>query len=217
MNGERTVVEEIGGTMDELQIVEETEAGFLAFQINADHGSRRLAKLALRQFVVRIILQTYIVYILNLRQGAQFFGKFQGIAALNTIACIECFESDGLHIGNLWSHIGAEVEEHFSIETLGEIAVIRSSVVDDQTAERSCTTTYIFRAGNHLNIYSQTLSRELCERNHGRIHHQRNILLVSHFRNGFQIGNLQLWVGQDFQEYATGVIVDGLTYLLDIG
>ena len=91
MDGERTVVEEIGGTMDELQIVEETEAGFLAFQINADHGSCRLAKLALRQFVVRIILQTYIVYILNLRQGAQFFGKFQGIAALNTIACIECF------------------------------------------------------------------------------------------------------------------------------
>ena len=85
---------------------------------------RRLAKLALRQFVVRIILQTYIVYILNLRQGAQFFGKFQGIAALNTIARIERFESDGLHISYLSSDIGAKFEEHFSIETLGEIAVI---------------------------------------------------------------------------------------------
>ncbi len=75
------------------------------------------------QLVVWIILQTHIVYMLNLRQGAQLLGKLQGIAALHTIARIERFESDGLHISYLWSHVGTEVEEHFSIETLGEIAV----------------------------------------------------------------------------------------------
>ena len=40
---------------------------------------------------------------------------------------------------------------------------------------------------------------------------------MSHFRDGFQIGNLQLWVGQDFQEDAAGVIIDGFTHLLYIG
>ena len=167
--------------------------------------------------MIRIILQTNIVYIFYLRQRAQLLGKLQGIAALHTIASIERFKSDGLHISYLWSHIGSEIEEHFSIETFGEIAVVRSIVVDNQTAERSSTATYIFRTGNHLNIYSQTLSRELCERNHGRIHYQRNILFVSHFRNGFQIGNLQLWVGQDFEEDAAGVIINGFAHGFDIG
>lgn len=62
MNGERTVVEEVGGAMDELQIVQKTEAGFLVLQVDADHGSRSFSKLALRQLVIRIILQTNIVY-----------------------------------------------------------------------------------------------------------------------------------------------------------
>ena len=62
MDGERTVVEEVGGAMDELQIVQKTEAGFLALQVDANHGSRSFSKLALRQLVIRIIFQTNIVY-----------------------------------------------------------------------------------------------------------------------------------------------------------
>ena len=80
MDGERTVVEEVGGAMDELQIVQKTEAGFLALQVDADHGSRSFSKLALCQLVIRIILQTNIVYIFYLRQIAQLLGKLQGIA-----------------------------------------------------------------------------------------------------------------------------------------
>ena len=217
MDGERTVVEEVGGAMDELQIVQKTEAGFLALQVDANHGSRSFSKLALRQLVIRIILQTNIVYIFYLRQRAQLLGKLQGIAALHTIASIECFKSDGLHISHLWGHIGSEIEEHFSIKTLGEIAVVRSTVVDNQTAERSSTAAYIFRAGNYLNIYSQTLSRKLCERNHGRIHHQRYIFFMCHFRDGFQVSNLQLWVGQNFEKYAAGVIINGFAHGFDIG
>ncbi len=40
---------------------------------------------------------------------------------------------------------------------------------------------------------------------------------MSHLRDGLQVGNLQLRVGQDFQEHAAGVIINGLAYRFDIG
>ena len=49
--------------------------GNVTFQVDADHGSRCFSKLALRQLVIRIILQTNIVYIFYLRQRAQLLGK----------------------------------------------------------------------------------------------------------------------------------------------
>ena len=40
---------------------------------------------------------------------------------------------------------------------------------------------------------------------------------MCYFRDGFQIGNLQLWVGQDFEKYAAGVIINGFAHGFDIG
>lgn len=40
---------------------------------------------------------------------------------------------------------------------------------------------------------------------------------MCHFRDGFQVSNLQLWVGQDFEKYAAGVIINGFAHGFDIG
>ncbi len=61
MDGQRSVVEEIGGTVDELQMINHTEAGLLRLQVDAHHGTRRGTELPLCQLVERIILQAYLV------------------------------------------------------------------------------------------------------------------------------------------------------------
>ena len=217
MDGKRTVVEEIGGTMNQLQMVQETETRLLVLQIDADHRSGSLAKLLLCQLMEWIILQAHIVHTLDLRERLKLPCQLQRIAALHAITRIERLQSDGLHISHLRSHVGTKVEKHLTIKSLGKIAMIWCTVIDDHTAKRCGTATDILGTGYHLDIHAQILSRELGERNDGSISHQGHILLVSHLRKRLQVGHLQLRIGNDFQEHATGILINCLAYLFYIG
>ena len=74
MDGQRAVVEEIGGTVDKLQMVDHAEASILRLQVDAHHSTRRGTELPLCELVERIILQAYIVDTLDLRQSLKFAG-----------------------------------------------------------------------------------------------------------------------------------------------
>ena len=76
MNGKRAVVKQVGGTMNQLQIVDEIETGILALQIYTDHSSSRFSKLLDSQLMERIILQTHIVDTLDFRQSLEFLCQF---------------------------------------------------------------------------------------------------------------------------------------------
>ena len=95
--------------------------------------------------------------------------------------------------------------------------MIGSTVIDDHTSERCGTAADILGTGYHLDIHAQILSRELGERNDGSISHQGYVLLVSHLRKRLQVGHLQLRIGNDFQEHATGILINCLAYLFYIG
>ena len=61
VDGKRTVVEEVGGTVDELKVVQEAEARLLVLEVKANHSSGSLSELLLCQLVIRIVLQSYII------------------------------------------------------------------------------------------------------------------------------------------------------------
>ena len=111
MDSKRTVIEEVRGTVHELQTVEEVEAGILTLEINAYHGTSRLAELLLCKGMKLIILQAYIVDELDLLERLQFLCQFQGVRRLYAIAGIKRLQSHGLKESSLRRHVSAEVEE----------------------------------------------------------------------------------------------------------
>ena len=129
MDGKRTVVEEVGGTVDELKVVQEAEARLLVLEVKANHSSGSLSELLLCQLVIRIVLQSYIINLYYLRQLPHSLCQLQCVCRLHGVTSRQSLQSQRLHIGGMRCHICSEVEDHLSLYDLLESS--QRAVVDD--------------------------------------------------------------------------------------
>ena len=71
VDGERLIVEEIGGTQDELQVVDQAVTGSLALELDGHHGAACLAELPTCQRVIGMALQADVAHLAYLWQRLQ--------------------------------------------------------------------------------------------------------------------------------------------------
>ncbi len=132
MDGERAVVEEVGGAAYEAEIVDETEAGIAVGEIDGEHCSGCGAELAAGKIVIRVVGQPYVVDTPDGRKCAETFSEGLGIGRLYAVAGVEIFQSESLHVGRMRGHVCAEVQKHFRTHSFTE--TLAGAVVDHQTA-----------------------------------------------------------------------------------
>lgn len=65
MNGQRLAVEEVRGSTDDLQIVDESPSCLLRFEVDGEDSARQRAELCFREFVEGIVVETRIVHTLD--------------------------------------------------------------------------------------------------------------------------------------------------------
>ena len=94
MYGQRLSVEEVGGTTDYLQLVDERPGSLLRCQVDSKDGSRHGAELRLRKFIERIVFHAGIVHPFNLRQLPALLRQPERGFRMTTEADVERIETE---------------------------------------------------------------------------------------------------------------------------
>ena len=215
MNGESAVVKEVGGAADKFEVVNKPETSLLALEVDGEHSSRGVAKLLAGDVVERVVGQSGVSHLLNLRNVLDGLCHSESVARLHTIARVESLQTDCLHICHMGRHIGTEVHEHLLAHTLTEVG--HSAIVDYYSTYCRGTTRDILGARHHLDIHSQCLGAELREWNHCRVGNERDVMPMSHIGESLDVGNLHLRIGYYLHEDAACGVVDGFFYSLNVG
>ena len=215
VDGQRAVVEEVGGAVDELQPVEEPEARLLGSQVDGKHGAGGGPELSAGQRVVGVVVQSDVVDAPYLSPLAQRLGQGQCVGGLPLVAHVERLQSQRLLVGGLGCHVGAEVEQQLILQALVQLG--ERAVVDDQSAQRRAAAGDVLGAGHHLDVDAQLVERGLGEGDDSGVGNDGNALGVGYLGNGPQVGHLQLGVGDDFEEDARRLLVDSLPDGLQVG
>ena len=207
MDGQRAIVEKIGGAVHQAQGVEETERGVAIGKIEGEHCAKRSSILPGEERMGRVRGQTGISDAQHLRTSLEPLCQSQGGGSLSTIAHFQRFEAERLQMRHLRRHVGAQIEEGLVGNALGEMREM--PVVDDHTAQRGGTAAHIFGARHHFNVYAQRPAVEFGERNHRGVGHQRYLAAVRHRGQCTHVGNFELRIGEDLEKEAGRVLIDG--------
>ena len=215
MDGERFIVEEVRGAADELEAVDEAEAGVAVGELDGEHGAGGVAKLLVRQVVVGVVGQTDVVHCADGGEFAEAFGQTEGAGGLDAITGVERLESDGLHVGYVRRHVGAEVEEHLGAHAAAKVG--RGAVVGHESADGGGATGEVFGGGDDLDVNAECARVEAGEGDERGVGHERHATATGDAREGAEVGHLHLRIGDDLEEEGAGAVVDGLLHGAEVG
>ena len=210
MDGEGFIVEEVRGAADELEPIDETEAGLAVGQLEGEHGTSGVAKLSASQVVEGVVGQTDVVHGADGGELAEALGQTEGAGGLDAITGVERLESDGLHVGHVRRHVGAEVEEHLGAHATAKVG--RSAVVSHESADGGGATGEVFGGGDDLNVNAECAGVKAGEGDERGVGHERHATATGDAREGGQVDHLHLRVGDDLEEEGAGAVVDGLLH-----
>ena len=215
MDSERFIVEEVRGAADELEAVDEAEASVAVGELDGEHGAGSVAKLLTRQVVVGVVGQTDVVHCADGRELAEAFGQTVGAGGLDAITGVERLESDGLHVGYVRRHVGAEVEEHLGAHATAKVG--RGAVVSHESADGGGAAGEVFGGGDDLDVNAECAGVEAGEGDERGVSHERHATATGDAREGSEVGHLHLRIGDDLEEEGAGAVVDGLLHGTEVG
>ena len=215
MDSERFIVEEVRGAADELEAVDEAEASVAVGQLDGEHGAGSVAKLLASQIVVGVVGQTDVVHGADGRELAEAFGQAEGAGGLDAITGVERLESDGLHVGYVRRHVGAEVEEHLGAHAAAKVG--RGAIVSHESADGGGATGEVFGGGDDLDVNAECAGVEAGEGDERGVGHERHATATGDAREGAEVGHLHLRIGDDLEKEGAGAVVDGLLHGVEVG
>ena len=115
MNGQRLTIEEIRGTTDDLQLVDERKRSILRSKVDGEDRPWQRTELCLRQSVEEIIFQTGVVHPFDLREFLTLTCQPQRRFCLTTETDVERIKTECFHVCHLWCHQRTEIRHQFGL------------------------------------------------------------------------------------------------------
>ena len=171
MYGKGAVVEEVGRPLDQLQAVQEIEAGLPVGKVYCEHGTVGPAELPLCKLVERIVLEPEVGNFVHGRDFPQASCDFEGVGGFEAVPGVEVLQPEGLHISRVRRHIGPEVEYHF-LHRLAE--ALAFAVGHYEAPYGGGAAGEVLGAGDYFYVHAQFACAEAGERDHGGVCYQRH-------------------------------------------